>query len=75
MQGHRHNPLSGSNGFVTNVGAGGAGVITAGVFARVDATTNDPVTDGTNGTPRTGPRTRPRSGIFNFYAYVGTYAA
>lgn len=31
--------------------------------------------DGTNETPRTGPRTRPRSGIFNFYAYVGTYAA
>jgi hypothetical protein len=31
--------------------------------------------DGTNGTPRTGPRTRPRSGIFNFYAYVGTYTA
>lgn len=37
--------------------------------------TSSPITDGTNGTPRTGPRTRPRSGIFNFYAYVGTYAA
>ena len=34
-----------------------------------------PVSDGINGTPRTGPHTRPRSGIFNFYAYVGTYAA
>ena len=33
------------------------------------------MSDGTNGTPRTGPRTRPRSGIFNFYAYVGTYVA
>ena len=32
-----------------------------------------PITDTINGTPRTGPRTRPRSGIFNFYAYVGTY--
>jgi hypothetical protein len=31
------------------------------------------MSDGTNGTPRTGPRTGPRSGIFNFYAYVGTY--
>ena len=35
----------------------------------------DASTDGVNGTPRTGPRTRPRSGIFNFYAYVGTYVA
>jgi len=33
------------------------------------------MSDGTNGTPRTGPRTGPRSGIFNFYAYVGTYVA
>jgi len=32
-------------------------------------------TDNINETPRTGPRTHPRSGIFNFYAYVGTYAA
>jgi hypothetical protein len=33
------------------------------------------MSDGTNETPRTGPRTHPRAGIFNFYAYVGTYAA
>ena len=35
--------------------------------------TSNPITDGPNETPRTGPRTRPRSGVFNFYAYVGTY--
>jgi hypothetical protein len=34
-----------------------------------------PITDNINETPRTGPRTRPRSGIFNYYAYVGTYTA
>jgi len=37
--------------------------------------TSLPKTDVINGTPRTGPRTHPRSGIFNFYAYVGTYTA
>lgn len=31
--------------------------------------------DKINGIPRIGPITRPRSGIFNFYAYVGTYVA
>ncbi len=65
-QGHRHNPLSGSDGFMTNVGAGGTGVITGGVFARIDATTNDPVTDGVNGTPRTGANTRDSSMGTNF---------
>jgi len=32
-------------------------------------------TDGTNGTPRTGPNTRPRFGAYNIYEYVGTYVA
>jgi hypothetical protein len=33
------------------------------------------MSDGTNESPRTGSRTRPRSGIFNYYTYVGTYTA
>ena len=39
------------------------------------AKTSPPRTDGTNETPRTGPRTKPRASIFNIYAYVGTYSA
>jgi hypothetical protein len=34
-----------------------------------------PMNDGTHGTPRTGPNTRPRFGAYNIYEYVGTYEA
>jgi len=57
----------------------GAGTTVYGGFGSGDTSSGlkliGPVTDGIHGTPRTGPRTRPRSGIFNFYAYVGTYVA
>lgn len=68
MQGFRMAPLSGSTGFISNVASGGTGVITGGTFARIDATTGDPISDGTNGTPRTGLKTH--SPGFATYAYI-----
>ena len=60
MQGHRHGPLVGS-AFTTSPGdtIGGGG----GVSFRYNggATTADPVTDGTRGTPRTASESRPRN--------------
>ena len=70
MQGHIHNASTigyGGNYFP----AGGTGNYSSNNYFPI----GPPVDNGTDGTPRTGPRTRPRSGIFNFYAYVGTYVA
>lgn len=39
----------------------------------IKATT--PIADGTNGTPRTAPKTRIESGTLNIYLYVGSYTA
>ena len=60
MQGHRHRPLSASGAaFPTLVPSGGTNTITTGGFVVQDPTTGDPVTDGTNGTPRVASETRP----------------
>lgn len=59
-------------------GAGGAAVLFSGglsVSATSSTWVTDPVTDGTNPTPNTGPITRPRSSNVNIYEYVGTYIA
>jgi phage-related tail fiber protein len=54
LQGHRHNVTSATTG----VNAGGSGSLQASV---VTLTTTDPITDGTNGTPRIAAETRPRN--------------
>ena len=72
MQGHWH------------TGRGGVpGVVSTDIWNRLASSlqtsamtaARDAYTDTLNETPRTGTRTRPRSGIFNYYAYVGTYVA
>ena len=58
MQGHRH---SSTNNFVESVASGGAALdpFEAGTTIKFTATTQDPVTDTVNDTPRTGDETRP----------------
>jgi microcystin-dependent protein len=53
MQGHRHTYGGGYSTY--NVAGGGSGIF----GAPSTETTNDPVSDGTNGTPRTASETRP----------------
>jgi microcystin-dependent protein len=70
MQGHRHGNLSGN--FITggsewyglNYWAGG------GMPSTSQATTGNPVTDGTNGAPRTASETRPRNVAVNYIIKV-----
>lgn len=56
FQGHRHAPLNPSN----FMGRDGVSNFAAGVSPMADnISTGDPITDGTNGTPRTASETRP----------------
>jgi hypothetical protein len=71
MQGHRHNPLSGTN-FVMAVGASG---YTLGGSGAGGATTGDPTTDGTNGTPRVGKETHGPAITAHIYIHGGRYNA
>jgi microcystin-dependent protein len=57
FQGHYHNPLSGTGSFVTSTNT--TTIFTGTGFGSYTATTGSPVTDGTNGTPRTASETRP----------------
>jgi microcystin-dependent protein len=56
VQGHRHNPLTGTTYMMGNASGG---YTSGGSFNTGASTTGDPTTDGTNGTPRTGSETRP----------------
>ena len=42
---------------------------------NISVVVSGPITDGTNGTPRTGPKTEMESGTVLAYVFVGTYTA
>lgn len=60
MQGHYHSPLT-TNYFITAGGAGDFLGISGGSADGIRSSTGSPLTDGTNGTPRTGLTTEPQS--------------
>jgi len=66
MQGHYHQSICN--------GSGATGYQANGSATNIEsAQVRSPYTDGTNETPRTGPRTHPRAMIGNLYVYIGTY--
>jgi hypothetical protein len=75
MQGHRHIPLTATNGFVVQGSVGAGAPIGAGSGVTIDGTTGNPTTDGTNGTPRTGKTTDPRTRGVYVYTFAGLYIA
>jgi hypothetical protein len=66
FQGHRHATKQ-----TNNVAAGGVNAAEDGP-ATTDSTdvVLDPITDGTNGTPRTDVETRPRNAAFDFVIFI-----
>lgn len=79
IQGHWHELLQRSGSGTTVATYGSAGTASRSLTTRGSVTFDwasfDAITNNVDGTCRTGPLTRPRSGIFNFYEYVGTYVA
>ena len=73
MQGHYH-----ANPAVVDIASsvvGGVGGHLASVNAGPQYNTVGPITDGTNGTPRTGPKTEIESGTVLAYVFAGSYTA
>jgi microcystin-dependent protein len=64
MQGHVHAPADGTS-FLT-IHPGSANGTTGGGNYALDTATGVPISDGTNGTPRTGLETRPTNVAMNF---------
>jgi hypothetical protein len=66
FQGHRHATKQ-----TNNVAAGGVNAVEDGP-ATTDSTNVvlDPISDGTNGTPRTAVETRPRNAAFDFVIFI-----
>lgn len=73
MQGHYHTTLSGS--FLQAVGSGGSNTSAAGTTVSIGATTGAAVTDGANGTPRTGKNTNPWAYGLLPYTWAGRLLA
>lgn len=70
FEGHYHNPLTGT-GFLDTIVATGTDPRNSGVSAIQANTTGSPVTDGVNGTPRTGTETHPlNANIYYIVRYV-----
>lgn len=71
FQGHRHTSLNGT--FVTVTSTGGSFALAAGSDVYyTDVTTNDPVTDLTNGAPRTANETRSENVALTFCMRLDT---
>ena len=60
-QGHYHEPLAPQTRLWGTSGPGAVSAPTGGAINATQVSTGDPITDGTNGTPRTGTRTRPHT--------------
>ena len=78
FQGHLHYSASpdGVNGYSRGYAAGTyVGPAYGTVDLHTELKTSSPITDGTNGTPRTGPKTEMESGTVLAYVFVGTYTA
>lgn len=73
IQGHRMSPLSPAVSFLGS-GSGSSNVTGTSAAGSV-ATTGSPVTDGTNGTPRTGLNTEARGMGAYLYIWAGRYVA
>ena len=61
LQGHRHHTLLSAGIFKNDAAAGGGSNIWSDQPSGGENTTGDPLTDGSNGTPRTASETRPRN--------------
>jgi len=69
MQGHWHelNPITSNNSVIVNSSGGSSSALLGGAIASyIGHTTGGTITDGTNGTPRTGANTRDSSIGTNF---------
>lgn len=72
MQGHYHDIYT--SDFLAAAAANTLKILNSATNKSAVANIQIPITDGTNPTPNTGPITRPRSGNYHIYEYVGEVA-